>query len=430
MSVRSLTDRLLPARVITGSAETYRRGRLVVYAVAFCVLTPLPVALVLASVATPDLALRVLLGAVPSAATLALLWVTGSTRLAGHYLTGWIFLQTVVDFGHDTGFSLLAIFAIPILACALVGEKAGAVWTLASVAWVVSIGVTISPADPLYFGLVWSSAIVVAVVGAAVIVLEFTRTQARLEAESASIELLSQRERLRAFAERSFPAMAETDGPHLTYVSEGIQGTLGYTPAEFVQRRLTEYVHPEEFPGIIDQLNKVGSQGMRCEVRLRHAKGHWVWLEAIAIPYGPGENRWIFAGRDIGEEKQQRETLQQAQRLESAGLVAAGMAHDFNNLLTVILGYSELLPPGESKKEIIQATDQAAKLTRQLLAFARVDGLEAVAVDASALIQELQPMLRSILGSSIELETSSVAKTTSAAIAAGQLQQVLVNLWF
>lgn len=428
MKLEQLANRLLPESIQSGPKDVQRRATLLIYAVSFCVVTPLPVALILHALGKSDLAGIVLLGAIPSAAAVFLLKVTKSVSFVGHYLTAWVFLQTALDFGPDNGFSVLAILAIPIISCSLIGERAGTAWTIASVAWVVSIALQTSPTDQLYFGLMWSTAVVVAAIGIAVVVLEQSRTQARIDSENANSALLSQRERLLAFAENSFPAIAETINNRMLYVSRGISEILEYSTEEFMERPLNSYVHPEELPAILQQLEQISVKGMHYEARLRHKQGHWVWLELFAIPYGPGEGRWIFAGRNIDTEKKQREIQQQSQRLESVGLLAAGMAHDFNNLLTVTMGFSELLPASESRDQIISATGEAAKLTQQLTSFARTDGTGPAATDVNRLGRNLKPSLKNIMGDSIEVHLQGAENSLFAAIATGQLHQVLLNL--
>ena len=84
--------------------------------------------------------------------------------------------------------------------------------------------------------------------------------------------------------------------------------------------------------------------------------------------------------------------------MEAIGRLAGGVAHDFNNLLTVIAGYAEILlerADGEarSSREIARAADQAAALTRQLLAFSRRQVLHPSVLDLNEIVAGMEPML-------------------------------------
>ncbi|MFN3943861.1 MAG: PAS domain-containing protein [Allosphingosinicella sp.] len=112
------------------------------------------------------------------------------------------------------------------------------------------------------------------------------------------------------------------------------------------------------------------------------------------------------------ELEQANEALRQAQKMEAIGQLTGGIAHDFNNLLTVIRGSADILRrPGLSEEKraryvdaIAETADRAAKLTNQLLAFARRQALEPVVFDVPARIRALTEMVRPIMGSRIETE--------------------------
>ena len=126
----------------------------------------------------------------------------------------------------------------------------------------------------------------------------------------------------------------------------------------------------------------------------------------------------------------------QNQRLESIGLLAGGVAHDFNNLLTAISGYTELartrLEPGDPVQEdlagIRQAAEQAAALTRQLLAFSRNQPLRPSIVDLGAVVTTVEPLLRRLLGERIRLVVRPESNLWTVLVDAGQVESVIVNL--
>jgi PAS domain S-box-containing protein len=137
--------------------------------------------------------------------------------------------------------------------------------------------------------------------------------------------------------------------------------------------------------------------------------------------------------------------LQQAQRLENLGQLAGGIAHDFNNLLGVILSYAtfvseELGAASESDGtqrwettrgdvgQIKLAAERAARLTHQLLAFARREVVRPQVLDLDQIVTGVAEMLRRTLGEHVELLTSPAGDLWPVLADPGQLEQVLVNL--
>src|ERR1039457_996883 len=97
--------------------------------------------------------------------------------------------------------------------------------------------------------------------------------------------------------------------------------------------------------------------------------------------------------------------------MEAVGQLSGGIAHDFNNLLGVILGYSDILetqldPNGKlykSAEQIKKAGQRAASLTRQLLAFSRLQVLEPTVLSLNTIVVDTEKMLRRLIGENIEL---------------------------
>ncbi|MEP6822082.1 MAG: ATP-binding protein [Chthoniobacterales bacterium] len=128
------------------------------------------------------------------------------------------------------------------------------------------------------------------------------------------------------------------------------------------------------------------------------------------------------------------EQLRHSQKLEAVGRLAGGIAHDFNNLLTAIIGYSELIEArndGTTKEQahlIRKAGEQAANLTRQLLAFSRKQLLEPRVLDLNHLVLEMEKLLQRVIGEGIRIVIETTEAQTRVRADPAQLQQVLMNL--
>jgi signal transduction histidine kinase len=134
--------------------------------------------------------------------------------------------------------------------------------------------------------------------------------------------------------------------------------------------------------------------------------------------------------------EESQEKLRQAQKMEAVGRLAGGVAHDFNNLLTAIIGYSNLLStkPGadaETRRDasiILQAAQQAAGLTQQLLAFGRKQILQPRVIDANVLVANMERLLRRIIGENIDIRTEFQAMHACIKADPNQVEQIVINL--
>jgi PAS domain S-box-containing protein len=141
--------------------------------------------------------------------------------------------------------------------------------------------------------------------------------------------------------------------------------------------------------------------------------------------------------RDITERTRLERQFLQAQKMEMVGRLAGGVAHDFNNLLSVINGYSEFLleahpdPADQARQDIEairQAGEQAAGLTRQLLAFSRRQPLQPHVLDLNEVLTEMEKLLRRLIGQHIAVELRLAPDVWPVRVDRGQLEQVVMNL--
>ena len=136
------------------------------------------------------------------------------------------------------------------------------------------------------------------------------------------------------------------------------------------------------------------------------------------------------------EQKQLEERLRQAHKMEAVGRLAGGVAHDFNNLLTVIRGNSDLLIDREGTdnfqkrclEQIQKASDRAVSMTRQLLAFSRMQVLQPRILELNGIVAEMGKMLPRLIGEHIEYSFLPDPNLASVKADPGQIEQVILNL--
>jgi two-component system NtrC family sensor kinase len=143
----------------------------------------------------------------------------------------------------------------------------------------------------------------------------------------------------------------------------------------------------------------------------------------------------VAVKRDITERLRLQEQLNQAQKLEAVGQLAGGVAHDFNNLLQIVQGNSLLIkskvgcPELESLAQgVLDASQRASSLVRQLLTFRRKGTVEFSPVDVADCVWGLRPMLERLMGAAIQVSWKFNSRPSVVIGNSPQLQQVIVNL--
>jgi PAS domain S-box-containing protein len=215
-------------------------------------------------------------------------------------------------------------------------------------------------------------------------------------------------------------------------IPEHIQASRDHNQAlEFVLGQLQE---PEQF---LRKVKELYSNPEADSFDVLHFKDGRI-LERYSLPQRVGGKTvgrvWSF--RDVTERRQLEDLLRQSQKMESIGQLAGGVAHDFNNLLTVINGRVEFLVGApnliseqeEDLKEIQKAAERAGGLTRQLLAFSRKQLLQPRVVDLNQMLDEVEPMLRRLIGEDIQIMVVRGEKLGCVMADPGQVQQVFLNL--
>ncbi|SCZ12136.1 hybrid sensor histidine kinase/response regulator [Microvirga guangxiensis] len=230
----------------------------------------------------------------------------------------------------------------------------------------------------------------------------------------------------------------------MSAVSPAWTRVLGWSEAELLTRPYATFMHPDDMGPTLAALARMSETGQptRFENRIATQDGGWKPIEWTVAPEAEGVN-FIAVGRDVSIVKQRereltiaQDALRQSQKLEAVGQLTGGVAHDFNNLLTIIKSSTDLLRRPDLAEErrrrymdaISDTVDRASKLTGQLLAFARRQALKPEVFDVPKRVEAVTDMLRTVVGSRIEIVTDLDAQGCFAQADVSQFETALVNM--
>jgi two-component system, cell cycle sensor histidine kinase and response regulator CckA len=221
-------------------------------------------------------------------------------------------------------------------------------------------------------------------------------------------------------------------------VNDAAVQQYGYSAREFLSTTIADI---RGVPECVE-LQKPGSsnEDERYQENCKHRRKDGTSIEADVICH-----RLEYAGRpvrlevaqNVSERRRLEQQLRQSQKMEAIGRLAGGVAHDFNNLLMVIKGHTELLlhsmegSSGHAAKKIEQidrAADRAASLTRQLLAFSRMQVLLPRVIDLNEVIKEMDTLIPRMIGEDVELVVRTSPNLGTIRADASQMEQVIMNL--
>ena len=270
------------------------------------------------------------------------------------------------------------------------------------------------------------------------------------EAAAANRHLLEQTRRLRESEER-FRALVDlaVDGILLGGADRRVHGAnrrveelTGRTAAELVGHPIDDLFDPEDTRGNPLRFEEVeAGRTVVSERSLLRADGATVPVEMSSKKMPDGTYQSFL--RDISErrraEREQsrlRDELRHAQKVEALGRLAGGIAHDFNNMLMVVQSTVSLAirrsgngsPVARCLREAEEATQRASTLTRQLLTFGRRQPVLPAVTEMPALLRNLRPMLRGILGPAVSFDLEMPEAVPTVLVDVGQVEQALVNL--
>jgi two-component system, cell cycle sensor histidine kinase and response regulator CckA len=243
--------------------------------------------------------------------------------------------------------------------------------------------------------------------------------------------------------------VAITSDGRVAMMNQAMLSALGYSRAEAVGRDyLSTFVPETDRPALGEVFARLIRDRVSTinENRTLTRDGRELlveWHGRPVLKQDGGFDYFFGVGIDITErrraaaEKARLETqLTQAKKLEAIGRLAGGVAHDFNNMLAAIQGYAELSlrslragdPLHEPVEQILKASQRAAGLTQQLLAFSRKQVIAPRVIDLNELVVDSTRMLARLIGEDIVLDVLPGVAGGRVKADPHQLEQVLVNL--
>ncbi|MFH1155918.1 MAG: PAS domain S-box protein [Pseudomonadota bacterium] len=227
----------------------------------------------------------------------------------------------------------------------------------------------------------------------------------------------------------------------INYANPAFLRMFGYTDRNQIKDKQADEVFPSQLIEKISDLEEIidKSKNQPEEFSTKRKDGtvfHVEVASSMVIDRNGHNAGWMASFVDITKRKDLNTQLIQAQRMESVGRLASGVAHDYNNVLSVIMGFTQLAM-GEKGlteslradlEEILKATNRAAGITRQLLAFARKQIIAPMVLDLNKSVESMIKMIRRLIGEDINFEWSPGSMLWSIKMDPSQIDQILANL--
>jgi PAS domain S-box-containing protein len=266
-----------------------------------------------------------------------------------------------------------------------------------------------------------------------------------------SEQLVATERRFRAIFDQTFQfiGLLDVDGT-LLEANQTALSFAGLRPEAVIGKPFWETPWWTHSPPLQERLrDAIGAAGRGEVVRFeathpdRDGQTHYIDFSLKPVYDAAGSVVLLIPeGRDItnrvvaeeGKRKLEQQLLQ-AQKMEALGQLAGGIAHDFNNLLTVIAGHTDMLmsdkgdqPSRHDLEQIRQASERAASMTRQLLAFSRQSVLEPKVINLNTVVTQMETILRRSIGENIELLVKAAPDTRPVKADPDQIGRALLNM--
>ena len=223
------------------------------------------------------------------------------------------------------------------------------------------------------------------------------------------------------------------------YVNQSWHRLTGASAENALGGGWLDFIDPQDLPRVKEEWAAAVSKmsPVELEFRLRATANTMRWQLMRALPLvQDGRAKWLGTLTDIEDQRRAERILHQRQKLESIGVLAGGVAHDFNNLLVGVIGgvsYAlESLPQDHQIRPILEmafnASDRAAQLTKQMLAYAGKGSFQVENVDLGKVVKATWQLIQASLPGPVDVKLRIRAELPPVHADPTQLQQIVMNL--
>jgi two-component system cell cycle sensor histidine kinase/response regulator CckA len=236
-------------------------------------------------------------------------------------------------------------------------------------------------------------------------------------------------------------AKLDSPGPRIIFVNPAFTKMTGYSAEEVIGKTPRMFQGPRTDRAVLKRLrdNLEGGEIFEGETINYRKDGSEFDLEWQIAPIRDTNGKtthYVSIQRDITERKRIVARLFQSQKMETVGRLAGGVAHEFNSILTAIIGQSEFLlnqlepvsAMGKSAREIRQAAERAATLTRQLLAYGRKQILQPEIIDLNRMLSDMLSTLQHLMSNTVDVQIIPATGLGKVKIDPGQMEQLIVSV--
>jgi PAS domain S-box-containing protein len=267
-----------------------------------------------------------------------------------------------------------------------------------------------------------------------------TAQRERTAAQAALESSMRSEKRFRRLVEAGIMGIILGEGDTITEANDVFLNMIGYTREDLAEGlRWPAIIAPEYAHAGARAERELIANGACAPFEAEYIRKDGTPLPALigaVLLEGPPRYPWVCFVVDLTERKRLEQRLRESQKLESIGLLAGGVAHDFNNLLTGILGNASLAldelspvhPVRPILENVILASERAAHLTRQLLAYSGKGRFLIQRINLSELVREIASLLRLTIPKKVHLRLDLEDKLPPVEADSSQIQQLIMNL--